>query len=193
MNKRLSLITAPASEPITLSEAKSHLRIDDTREDTYVTTLIGTARHIAETYTRRAFITQTWAMFLKDSPAESSIELPRAPLLSVDHVKAHNDDGTETLLSTSNYHVTAYAGTTPDNGLVTLKNGNSWPEGDRTRDKIEIQYIAGYGDASSVPTSIKNAILMLIGHLYENRGDCDTASMPVTIKHILMPFRMIRL
>ena len=54
------ITTEPATEPLTLTEAKEHLRVDGTDEDTLITSIITVARKLCENYTNRAFITQTW-------------------------------------------------------------------------------------------------------------------------------------
>lgn len=82
---RLKLITAPTVEPVTLAGVKNHLRIDSEDENALITALITTARQLAERDTKRAFITQTWRLYLDESPAE--IYLPKPPLQSVESIK----------------------------------------------------------------------------------------------------------
>lgn len=83
---RLRLKTAPTIEPITLAEAKLHLRVDSADDNTLITALIITARQLAEREVRRAFITQTWQMYLDSAKAE--IEIPKPPLQSIESIKA---------------------------------------------------------------------------------------------------------
>ena len=59
-----TLVSAPATEPVSLAEVKSYLRIDGTADDAVLTILIASARRSAEEYTKRAFITQTWQLTL---------------------------------------------------------------------------------------------------------------------------------
>lgn len=56
-------------------------------------------------------------------------------------------------------------------GRIVLAYGESWPSTTlRPVNGVCVTFIAGYGDAgSSVPKNFKNAILLLLGHLYENR------------------------
>lgn len=82
---RLKLKTAPTVEPITLEEAKLDLRIDSGDDNTLIASLIATARELAERETKRAFITQTWQMYLDQAPA--IIEIPKPPLQSVVSIK----------------------------------------------------------------------------------------------------------
>lgn len=82
---RLKLKTAPAKEPTTLDEAKSHLRVDGADDNALIGALITTARQLAERETKRAFITQTWRMYL--DKAEGEIEIPKPPLQSVESIR----------------------------------------------------------------------------------------------------------
>lgn len=82
----LHLKTAPAVEPISLDEAKLHLKVDSADDNALITALIKTARQLAEKETKRAFITQTLQMLLDSAPA--LIEIPRPPLQSVVSIKA---------------------------------------------------------------------------------------------------------
>lgn len=51
---------APAEEPVTLAEAKAHLRVSGTDEDAYIDALVKAARGRAESLTRRQLITATY-------------------------------------------------------------------------------------------------------------------------------------
>lgn len=82
---RLNIKTAPTVEPISLDEAKLHLKVDGSDDNALITAKIITARQLAEKETKRAFITQTIEMYLDSAPAE--IEVPRPPLQSVDSIK----------------------------------------------------------------------------------------------------------
>jgi len=215
-NYRLSLVTAPASEPVTTAEAKTHMRVDTSTDDTYIGTLVTIARTAAEKYTRRAFINQTWKMFLdppqvvmrdewwsgvRQSSIRSlsnpeSIDLPLAPLVSVTHVKFYDDSDAAVTFDSGNYQVSAYAGETADKGRITLRTGAVWPSvgsaGLRNADAMEIQFVAGYGSSgSSVPSQIKQGILAEIAHLYENRGDCSGGVSSDLARSLLNQFRLI--
>jgi len=163
---RLVRTEDPASEPVTLEEAKSHLRVDASDDDTLIEGLITAARQYYEDVTRRALITQTWRLSLDRWPGGSEILLPRAPLQSVTSVVYTDSDGTATTWSSDEYAVDADS----EPGRVVLGYGYSWPSATlRTSLPIQITYEAGYGDADDVPEKIKQAIKLLVGHWYENR------------------------
>ena len=75
----LQLVTPPAAEPVSLSEAKEHSRITGTDEDDLITTFIEAAREYCEEYQNRAYITQTWDLSLDEFP-DSPYSLPKPPL-----------------------------------------------------------------------------------------------------------------
>lgn len=170
----LRVATPPAVEPVTVAEAKAHLRVDTTDDDTYIGTLITAAREWVEQYLDRALITQQLVMTLESFPVgDDEIVLPRPPMVmagtattvAVTYTMAAG--GTATL-STSAYRVDRYA--TP--GEVQTLYAGTWPA-DRREDEnaVSVTWWAGYGaTGSSVPAAIRHAMLMLIGHWYENRS-----------------------
>ncbi len=163
---RLKRLTPPTEEPVTVGEAKLHARIDEDADNAAVMGFIKAARELAETYTRKAFVTQTWQMFLDDFPACSEIELPRPPLSSVTHVKAYDDADAATVFASSNYFVD----TATQPGRLVLRDAASWPDAERVANAVEVQFIAGT-TVDLVPQAIKQGIFNLVAWLYEHRGD----------------------
>lgn len=167
------LVTPPVTEPITLEETKLHLRIDGNEEDSLISVLITAARQKSEEYTRRAFIIQTWELAL-DS-ASGKVYLPKPPIQTINEVTL---DGK--IVSTENY---VLIGQNAFYSKIPLRAVN--PDG------LVIRYISGYGsNATDIPQAIRQAILMLITHLYEHRGD-ENVEIPTTIKALLQPYRVM--
>ena len=79
------LLAGPAVEPVSLSDAKAHMRVDAADEDTLISTLIVAARVAAEAEIRRVMISQSWRAFIETWPADG-VELPVQPMLSVEAV-----------------------------------------------------------------------------------------------------------
>lgn len=186
---KLKLYTAPATEPVTAAECKSHMHIDASDDDTYIGTLITAARQAVEEYTRRALITQTWELALDEAPCGDVIELPRPPLATVTHVKWYDDSDTETTISSSTYYVDLYA----EPGKVKLRIGDVWPDqGDlRTANGILVRYTAGYGAASDVPQAIRAGVKETVRAYYD--GDTAVGVVPESAKVYLKQFRVGRL
>ena len=160
----LKIIIPPIQEPVTLEEAKAHLRIDGADEDNFISSLITAAREYAEGFQRRAYITQTWELWLDNWPDKNYISIPLPPLQTVTSVK-YFDAGTEYTLSESDYFVDDKT----EPGRVILAHGRSWPSVRlRPANGVAVQFTAGY-DEAKIPQRVKQAILLLIGHWYENR------------------------
>lgn len=185
-----TLITAPASEPITVAEAKLHLRVDGTDEDTLIDSLVKTARRWIENTHGLALVTQTWDGSLDAFPYE--IVIPKYPLVSVTSITYHDDDlTTSTVFSSSNYQVDK-AKRPP---RIVLKNGSSWPTDSlRLSSGVVTRFVAGYGAASAVPDDIKAALKLLVGQMYMHREPeiVGTIISPVefTVNALLAPHRL---
>ncbi len=83
---QLKIITDPAAEPLLLEAVKNHLKVDGAEDNVLIKALIKSARLTAENETGRAFITQTWRLYL--DVAYPEIEIPRPPLQSIESIKA---------------------------------------------------------------------------------------------------------
>lgn len=170
----IRLITPPAVEPITLTEAKEHLRVDHTADDDLITAMIVAARTSCENWTARAFITQTWELVIDDFPT-TEIMLPRPPLQSVTSIKYDDGAGVEQTLGIDQYDVDTV---NQPGWVVPVTSG--WPTGVwQGINSVRIRYVAGYTPgtdspidlAANVPGSIIAAIKLTLGQLYEQRED----------------------
>lgn len=181
MIMRMKQTTAPASEPISLTEAKLHCRVDNSAEDTIFAMLIQAAREFVETYTRRSLITQTWTAYLDEFPRCRWFYLPKPPLGTVNSVKYYDYDNTLQTLATTSYDV-GFNAESP--ARICLSQTATWPTSIRSRpDAVQILYSCGYGTASSsVPAALRQAMLLLIGHWYENREEEITGTISTRLK-----------
>ena len=185
----LTLITAPSVEPVTLAEAKAHLRRDDTADDTLITSLITAARQNIDGkdgWLGRALCTQTWELRLDRFHDEMVVPLP--PLQSVTSVKYIDDDGVEQTLASTVYQVV-----TGEPARLVLAYDQTWPSTREEMDAVRIRFVAGYGLAASVPAAIKAALLLQIGTLYRDRESVNIGNivneMP-TCSALLTPYRV---
>ena len=163
----LSLVTSPAAEPLSTAQAKAHLHIDGTDEDTYIDLLISAAREFAETFTRRAFITQTWDLFLDAFPTDAEvIGVPLPRLQSVTTLKYSDSDGTQQTWAASNYDVDIKQ----EPGRIALAFDKAWPDTREVMNAVEIRFLAGYGSSGTdLPQQVNHAMKILVSHWYENR------------------------
>lgn len=182
--RSLTRQTPPAVEPVTVAEAKAHLRVDISDDDTYIGTLITAAREWCEQYLDRTLVNTQWVMRFDSFPYE--IELPRPPIASSGTTTAVSltytlgDDSTATL-STTTYRVDRNS--TP--GVVRQLRAGSWPGNLDDYNAVSVTWWAGYGSAgSSVPATIRHAILMLVGHWYESRqAAVSTGAVPQDVPY----------
>jgi len=172
------VITPISVEPVTLTEVKLHLRLNsDSTEDSLLTILIKAAREYCENYTGRAFATQTLEMYLDQFPACDYIILPRPPLQSVTSVIYKDSTAVSTTMTATTQYITD---TDSDIGRVVLPYGLSWPSFTAyTVNPIKIQFVCGY---SLLPDSLKEAMLLLIGHWYANREAVLTGTVSKDIE-----------
>jgi uncharacterized phiE125 gp8 family phage protein len=178
----LKLYTAPTVEPLTATEARQHCRVDDPSEDTYIETLIVSARQYCENVTNRGFINQTWKLYLDSFPTQ--IELRICPVSSVTGITYVDTAGATTTLATSVYQLLA-----GEPGIIDLKHEQVWPNLRGDKQGIVVTFVAGYGAAgSSVPDTIKHAMKLLIAHWYRNR-EATAVEVPMdvaqTVKSLL--------
>ena len=180
--RSLKRTSAPAVEPVTLSEAKAHCRVDTSADDTLIQGYITTAREWVEDYIDRALVTQQLVMRLDAFPAE--IELPRPPMIASGTATAvtityvTGEAGGTATLSASEYRVDRDS--TP--GAIRTLYAGSWPSHLIDQNSVTVSWWAGFGDSASVPQRVKSAILMCVHELYEKRGD---GAMPVAAMRLL--------
>ena len=170
----LTIVTEPTVEPLDLEEIEDHLRLSDTstgEEDVVIQSYIKAARRYCERIQNRAYLHQTWDLILDTWPEGDYIEIPRPPLVSVTHVKYFDTDETEATMSSGLY----YVDTNSEPGRVHLQYGETWPTTTlRPANGVAVRFLAGYGSvATLVPAEIKQAMKLLVGHMYERRESSD--------------------
>ena len=180
--RSLKRVTAPVVEPVSLAEAKAHVRVDNEAEDTLIQGYIATAREWCEDYLDRSLVTQQLTMKLDYLPAE--VELPRPPVIASGTATAvvitytTSISGSTAVLSTASYRVDRDA--TP--GTIVPPYGEAWPSHIIDRNSVAVTWWAGYGEAAAVPQRVKNAILMCVHELYVGRGN---GAMPEAAMRLL--------
>ena len=158
---KVKTVIEPAFEPITLADAKKHLRVDFADDDAYITSLITVARQYAENRTWRAICAATYDAFFDSYGTEYL--LPRPLCTGVNIVQYRNTSGTYTTINANDY----YADLEAIPAKVYLKLPK--PQDFEPINGIKIRFTAGYANANIVPTSLKHAIRMIVSHFYENR------------------------
>lgn len=181
----LQLDTPATADPVTVAEAKAHLRVGFSEDDTLIEGLIASATAEAQTITRRQLVTATWKLLLRDFPAgDEPIRVPLPPLQSVSSVKYFDTNGTEQTIASANYIVDIAS----EPGRIALAPDKTWPGVQDRINAVTVEFIAGYGDPSAVPERIKTAIKQLVGHWYENR---EAATLGIEAKEVPLAFERL--
>lgn len=189
------LVTAPQMEPLTLTEAKLYLRVDQSTEDNLISGMVVAARQWVETYTRRALVTQTWDFRYESfMDTRQPLILPKAPLQSVTSITYLDEDGVSQTLASSNYSVRTLSGATAGRGYIELNDDVSLPSlYTDALAPVTVRAVCGYGAAAAVPDGIKMAIYLMLGDLYEQRQETMmsvSSKTKTTIERLLGPYRL---
>jgi Phage gp6-like head-tail connector protein len=200
-------ITPPVEEPITLAQAKLHLRVDVADDDALITALITAAREKCEAEVHRSFVTRSYELHLNGFPFSNAptisqlltseripclsygrIKVPKPPLILITSITYLDNDGVPQTIDPALYLVQLGGKL---QGMITPAYGLTWPVARYQLGCVVVAYTAGYGAASSVPLSICQAMLLCIGHWYRNREAVSAVSMsevPLGAKALLSPF-----
>jgi uncharacterized phiE125 gp8 family phage protein len=165
---QLELYTAATDEPVSLDQAREHLRVVTTEEDSYLLGLIAAARRLCEQRTGRILVTQTWTIrydsFGEACGAGWEIALPLSPVQSITHLKYYDWTDTLQTLSAANYQLAK--GLSP---RLVPAIGKSWPATSSRLQAIEIRAVCGFGEADEIPDELVQWMLLHIAHWFENR------------------------
>ncbi len=178
------VIQQPTEEPLSLAEAKAHLRVDVDDEDALIGSLITAARLTTERRCWRQIAQATLRLTLDAFPASDVIYLPRPRLVSVESVKYQDLESQQQTLYDGSYWVDA----TSEPGRVVLRSGYAWPETNLQPGCVQIDYIAGQ-EPADVPADVKAAMLLIVGHLYAHRESVVTgmtaSELPLGVSALL--------
>jgi uncharacterized phiE125 gp8 family phage protein len=181
----------PAVEPLSLAEAKAHLRLSGDGEDETVLALIRAARQEVERQSGQALIDQHWRLVLDDWPADDFVLIRRGPVREILAVTVFGEDGAATLMPAPVF----LADTVSEPARIVFRER---PRPGVPLNGIEIDFRCGHGaSGADVPDLMKRAILLLVAHWYEFRGVVEPSGQPVGypsgFDRLLASFRPARL
>lgn len=170
---------APTVEPLSLTDAKLHCRVDITHDDSLISAYITSARRLIEAYCLNALMTQHFTVTYDYCDTSEGlwvekqvIRLPMQPIISLTTITTYDSDNNATVFDSSNYRLSG--------NRIVLNDNCYWPSNLRSTDCLQIDFVAGYGaTADSVPLDIVQAMKLLVAQWYENR---EAISDPVVIK-----------
>lgn len=190
----LVLTSPPALEPVSIAEAKDHLKVGHSDEDALISSLILTSRLHIEAALSLALIEQSWTWTLDRWPeGRANLTLPLRPVSAINSISVLDSDGVPTVVSQDDY---ALDGDAVPPRLVRVVN--QWPKPGQSQSGIEIAFTAGFGSAADdVPQPVRHAHLLLVAHWYEHRDPIeigsDQTTIPNAVSILLKPYRVARL
>ncbi len=212
---RLSLQTAPKVEPVELADAKLHLRVDSTDDDSLITRYLSAARERVEVITGRQLITATYTLALDGFPGYTPfdlnrpvaleyssllwgstyvethhfIDVPRPPLQSVTAITYIDTTGVQQTWDPTQYQVSAPSGPMAERGRIRPAYGLSWPVARDQMGAVSVTFKAGYGDLwNAVPNTLAAAVLLVLGDLYFNRVNEPTQETLWRVERLVVPY-----
>ncbi len=154
---RSERITPPGVEPITMAEAKTHLRVDHDDEDVYIASLIAVARDEAEAVCGRRFGEQVWRLYFDRFEA---IRLHGCGVVATATLDWRNDQGGWVALSGAEYEVVKAVP-----AYVFYKDDFNVPTTGDFAEVVRMNVSCG----EPAPPGVKAWMLLRIGTLYANR------------------------
>lgn len=184
---RIDVVTPAAAEPVTLDEAKAHLRVVHDSDDLLIAGQVSAAREHIERLIGYPVVTTVLRATLDCWPPV--IVLPRCPIASVDAVEYTDAAGADQVLPTTDYVVDLSGG----GARIRPAFGKSWPTLRAAPAAVRVTYIAGRAPVD-VPPSLKAALLLMVGDLYENAEAQVVGSIIAvnqTVDNLLWPHRIV--
>lgn len=187
---RFSLITPPDAEPVCVEEFKAASRVDHDAEDTLIASYLLAARQHIEALCG-PIITQTMEMTMDRWPIGDTIVIGKPRATAINSIKHFAQDGSEETFSDLSY-VTDFVSR---HARIRLKGGHSWPSvALREINGVVVNFDAGWADAEAVPQDLKQSLILLAAHWYENRepiaqGQMGTQELPFAVSALIANHR----
>ena len=179
----VKIVTPATGEPLSLADARAHLRVDGDEEDTLISFYISAARAHIEKCTQNRLRSETVDIFMDGFPGR--IELPVYPATSITSITYYGTDDTATVWASTNYQADLDARP----AVIVPKYSISWPSVTlRPMQGVKVRAVVGW---ATVPEDLMAALRMCLASLYENRqavvvGDTGSANA------IMVPLGMDR-
>lgn len=193
---RTTIHTPPVAEPVSLDEAKQHAKVEIDDDDVLIAGYIETARLLVEMHTSLAMVSRTLDGYLDRFPRAcdrdgTAMVLPHPPLVSVELVEYTPSDNGAAVPLTVNVDYAIDAVNEP--GRVVPMPGKSWPATGQLPNPVHLRYVAGYGGAEDVPAGMRQAVLVLVADMYDNRSPVPTSFALQQMRHLLAPYVLGRI
>ena len=189
MAKSFAVDIAASTAILTTAEAKTHLKVDTTADDTYIDNLVSAATESAQIFTNRYFINTTITQH-----GDTWIDIAtlfKSKVSSITHIKYFDSDNSEQTLATSVW----ISDINHQPARIGLKPSQSFPSLAERINAVNCKYVVGYGSAASdVPEGIREAVLLIVGNLYENRQEVVVGriatELPKSAQYLLEQYKI---
>jgi hypothetical protein len=188
---------------------KDYLRVTTSDDDALIDDFVSSATEQVKQYIRRSLITETLKLTMDgfgdnadiDARLDSlgagvhtvsrnyilgrphEVDLPFLPIQVINSVTTYDRSNNSSVFSSSKYELDETG------GRLYLNEGETWPDNLRSREAVEINYDAGYGDSpSDVPAPIVQAVKQQVGKMYDCREACELSD---ACKGILAPYKIM--
>ncbi len=178
------LKTAASTYPLSLTEVKNHLKVSVSTDDDLITALRDSAILWVEEYLDRQLMSATWYLYLDH--LYRLIDVKKNPVTAVTSILYYDSDNSEQTLDTDLYDVDIIS----EPSRICRAYSQVYPITYDRPNAVTVEFTAGYTNAALVPEPIKSAILLMIGHNYENRGDEGHRRYPKAITDLLDMYRI---
>ena len=204
----LKVISEPTVEQLTVAEVAEHLRLDaygsppEYPDAAWITNAIIAAREVAEGLSGLALAPQELELGLNTFPFNTcawtdwqGINLHSAPVTGVTAVTYFDAGGTLQTVDSSSYTLDDFASP----AIIYPAANTSWPSTQQVPNAVRVRFTAGYSTPGGspqtqlLPKSIRAAMLLIVGHLYENRENSTTVKLeeiPMGVIALLERYRI---
>ncbi len=184
-------LAPPPVEPLSLGEARAHLRVDQTAEDGLIAGLIRAVRHHLERETGLALISRPFRLYLDQWPAGRVLEIGRGPVRSIEAITVYRADGTPGAVNLTGFCLDGAA--RPARLFLPAV-----PETQKAINGIEVHFTAGFGETlADMPEGLRRAMLLHLTQLYSFRGAVGLEEQPAAVPNgydrLLAPYRLRRI
>ena len=184
----IDIVTAAASEPITLTEAKNFLRVDHNDDDTLISALITASRQMCEEFTRRILVTSTIDEYFDKFPKNkwnnlsNIIYLSRGSVTSITSVKYVDEIGSEETIPSSSYVTDLIS------EPARIQSIDGWFATAGVVNQVIVRYVVGT-DVSAIPKPLIQGMMLVISDLYDQRND-RVKALPTASEYLWNPYRI---
>lgn len=176
--------TSAAASPVSLLDAREHLRVTGSDEDMLIFRLLEASVGAISERVGRSLGAETWAMSL--AGASGDINLPYPPVQSVTSIEYFDTGDLPQTAALSDFYL--FSG--DDRTTLRPKPGKAWPNTATREDAVTITFVAGY---NTIPAPLRTAVLLMTGHLFENREavavGVSVAELPLGVESLVSLYR----